>query len=328
MTTREAQKLLNTKRKDSSILFNEEYKSDKDRHSFKCKKCSYVWKNTPNVLKRKDNIGCPNCHEISLQIKSERKVFSQVRGATKLLNSITLESYEIEVSIEKTNQLKEIKNNITKNEQPLESINNKIVELQKNHEIKLLELKQVMATRTEFGFIFGLLLFPIWIWYQFKFDAQISPCKDSENKAKKDFDSAAYELQNLKREIESLERRLKSETQSLEYEKSLLRLQNRMTIHFGGKTRLYYFRFRHDGKKYYKIGITVNTVDYRYRNKDGTSYRAIEKVFFDTFVKEAERIEQLIIHVFKDKLANDKDLLRVKGGYREVFDSDILGLDS
>lgn len=107
-----------------------------------------------------------------------------------------------------------------------------------------------------------------------------------------------------------------------------MRLQNRITLHQGSKTRLYYFRFYHSGKKYYKIGISINGVYDRYKNKDGTQYGRIEKIFFDTHIREAERIEQLILYVFKDKLANDKNLLATKGGYSEVFVSDVLELDT
>lgn len=325
MTTREAQKLLNTKRKDSSILFNEEYKSDKDRHSFKCKKCSYIWENTPNVLKRKDNIGCPNCHEISLQIKSEKKAFSQVRGATKLLNSITLDAFEVTLP---NDEINEMKKQIDRNKNLKEIQHQKVLGLQKDYDTKLVELESQLAMKTQFGFIFGLLLFPIWLLYQFEFDKKIEPYKKLVQTAKAILDEVLSEIQRLKRDIEYAEFRFKDAIKKLEYEKNLLRLQNRITIHQGGKTKLYYFRFHNNGKKYYKIGISMNGIDGRYKNKDGTQYGRIEKIFFDTYVREAERIEQLILHVFKDKLANDKSLLVTKGGYSEVFISDILGLDS
>jgi hypothetical protein len=328
MTTTEAQKLLNAKRNDSSIRFSEDYKGDKERHFFHCSRCNYRWESTPNILKRKDNIGCPNCHAVSLQTKKEKKEFSKVRGATKLLNSTTLESFEVDSPADYVTKINDLEKQIKQAKALIESESRKLPSLQSQHQAKLVELKSIGSTRTEFGFVFGLLLFPIWIWYQMHFDAKIQPYVKAEAEAKKELDTVTNTIRHTKSDITMLERSLSSAKEDLVYMKNILRLQNRITLHVGGKTKLYYFRFKHDGKKYYKIGITTNSVHYRYRNQDGSTYGAIEKVFFDTNIREAERIEKLILHVFNSQLANDNTMLRTKGGYSEVFVSDVLGLDT
>ncbi|MFA5454124.1 MAG: hypothetical protein WC272_02280 [Sulfurimonas sp.] len=328
MTTKDAQKLLNTKRKDSSILFHEDYKSDKERHSFKCKKCFYIWESSPNLLKRKENVGCPNCYEIVLQSKKEKKEFTKIRGATKLLNSHTLSLSEISASAEKINEINNLKRQLEQNKKFIEMQNQKILNLQENYNEKSFELNKQLALKTHFGFFFGLILFPIWLWYQYSFDEKVKPYQERMQKSKKELDDVLNQIKRLSSDVLWDERCLKQSIESLEYEKNILRLQNRIIINQGGKTKLYYFRFHYNEKKYYKIGISTNGVYSRYKNKDGTEYGRIEKIFFDTNIREAERIEQLILHVFKEKLAKDKNLLATKGGYSEVFISDILGLDT
>ena len=136
------------------------------------------------------------------------------------------------------------------------------------------------------------------------------------------------EYEELYTNLQILKSNLSITNDLITFDKNILRLKNRINIKPGGKTRLYYFRFNYKGRKYYKIGVTINSVSDRYKNFDGSDYRAIEKIFFDTNILEAKRIERLIKHVFKDKLANDKHILSVKGGYSEVFISDVLNLDN
>ncbi len=86
--------------------------------------------------------------------------------------------------------------------------------------------------------------------------------------------------------------------------------------------RLYYFRFIFKNKKYYKIGITSQTLKDRY----GNEYNKIEKILYDKRIDGAIRIEKEIKEKFK------KDIFPLaylnNGGHTETFDKDILDLDS
>ena len=86
--------------------------------------------------------------------------------------------------------------------------------------------------------------------------------------------------------------------------------------------RLYYFRFSFKGKKYYKIGITSQTLEARY----GKDYSKIEQILFNAKIDGALKIEKEIKERFKDDIfplayLND-------GGHTETFDRDILELDN
>ncbi len=325
LTTKEAQNLLNKKTKN--IVFNEEYKSDKVKHQFKCTECNHHWETTPNILKRKGNIGCPKCNEKKVILKKEKKEFSSIRGATKLLKNSTLPMSSVSNN-HKISELRKITSDINSKKQPIKDKKLDLSEYKNLHRIHLKNLKEQASKQNHFGWFFAIILFPIWIWYQMKFSEEIAPYKELEANSSKILNNAENELYRLNRDLESLENSLRILEEDIEYEKNIARLSNRINIQLGGKTNLYYFRFRHDGKKYYKIGITVNSVHYRYRNGDGSSYRAIEKIFFDTTIYDTNRIERLILHTFKDKLANDRSILSKKGGYSEVFVSDVLGLDN
>jgi hypothetical protein len=196
------------------------------------------------------------------------------------------------------------------------------------HRIHLKDFKTQASKQKEFHWVFIIILFPIWIWYQIKYSKEISPYRLLVAHSSKELNTAEHELYRLNSDLESQENSLKYLKEHIEYEKNIARLSDRINIQIGGKTNLYYFRFRHDGKKYYKIGITINDVYNRYKNKDGSNYRVIEKIFFDTTIYDAKRIERLILHTFKDKLVNDKNILSIKGGYSEVYASDVLELDN
>jgi len=92
----------------------------------------------------------------------------------------------------------------------------------------------------------------------------------------------------------------------------------------GGQRRLYYFRFRQNNQSFYKVGIMNSHLGHRY----GSSYRLIDKIFVDVALTNAEEIERIILHTFKDKLANDSSLLQTAGGWTEVFTTDVLKLDT
>ena len=185
MLTSEAQKLLNLKRKDTSIKFNEEYKGDTDKHSFLCMKCNNVWITTPNTLKRKGNTGCPKCHKRNLQIKREKKSFSKERGATKLLNRQTLSMNEVNASPENLNRLERTKRDIQRISIIAKNLKSTIILLKKEHKKSLHELQFFNNKKKSFGLILSILLFPIWLWYQFSFSKKNRPFRLNEKKLMK-----------------------------------------------------------------------------------------------------------------------------------------------
>jgi len=84
---------------------------------------------------------------------------------------------------------------------------------------------------------------------------------------------------------------------------------------------LYYFSFIFKDKKYYKLGITSQTLKERY----GKDFKKIEKLFYNEKIDGAIKIEKELKHKFKD------DVFPLKyfneGGHTEIFDKDILELD-
>jgi len=85
--------------------------------------------------------------------------------------------------------------------------------------------------------------------------------------------------------------------------------------------RLYYFRFIFKNKKYYKLGITSQTLKERY----GSNYKKIDKVLYDEKIDNAIKIEKDL----KKRFSNEIFPLKYfnDGGHTEIFDSDILDLD-
>lgn len=85
--------------------------------------------------------------------------------------------------------------------------------------------------------------------------------------------------------------------------------------------RFYYFRFVFQNKKYYKLGITSQTLQERY----GGEYLKIDKVLYDKKIDGAIKLEKLIKkeyqnNIFPLKFFNDS-------GHTEIFSDDILKLD-
>lgn len=85
--------------------------------------------------------------------------------------------------------------------------------------------------------------------------------------------------------------------------------------------RLYYFRFSFKNKKYYKIGITSQSLEARY----GNEYSKIEKILYNKRIDGAIKIERDIKEKFKDDIFPLAYLNN--GGHTETFDRDILELD-
>jgi len=83
----------------------------------------------------------------------------------------------------------------------------------------------------------------------------------------------------------------------------------------------YYFSFVYKDNKYYKLGITSQTLQERY----GKDYFKINKILYNEKIDSAIRIEKELKQNFKEdifplKFFND-------GGHTEIFDRDILEID-
>jgi len=89
----------------------------------------------------------------------------------------------------------------------------------------------------------------------------------------------------------------------------------------GGETTLYYLRLVFRSKKYYKVGVTINSVKNRYSIKD---FKIIDKILYEKKLTHANTIEKEIIRRFKDKIF---PLSILSSGESEIFDEDVLEMD-
>lgn len=324
---KEAQKLLDSKRNDGSILFYEEYKGDKAKHAFICSKCDEVWTATPNKLKRKGNTGCPSCHNKNLANKKNTEKAVKSESSDRLKDNRTLLINEIGGLTEDSKDIIELKLTI------LDAVNiikhKELEQLKLNNEYKghSNSLKRIISNKLNFGLFFALLLIPVWIIYQVIYTNKVKSFEIKVSQSLQKVRFTESEITHLNSNLKELKLNLAQAEEKNLYGSNLARLKNRIKISLGGDTSLYYFSFLHCDEKYYKIGITTYTVYERYRNRDGGHYKAIDKIFFDTKIQDAKIIERLILRVFKDNLAMNKELLARKGGYSEVFTSDVLNLD-
>ena len=88
--------------------------------------------------------------------------------------------------------------------------------------------------------------------------------------------------------------------------------------------RIYYLKFEHIGKPYYKLGVTNRTVKERYKDE-----RKPYIVLMDLYYKDGSipfNKETVILR--KNKQFQYKGLPFLKSGNSELFTKDILGLDS
>ena len=122
-------------------------------------------------------------------------------------------------------------------------------------------------------------------------------------------------------------KRLEENSKSVDFEnkkqnvKSTNIFINNFVKNNNADNRLYYFSFRFRNKKYYKIGITSQTLKKRY----GKDYEKIEKILYDEKIDGAMRIEKEIKEKYKDYIFPLAYLNG--GGHTETFDKDILQLD-
>ena len=128
------------------------------------------------------------------------------------------------------------------------------------------------------------------------------------------FEELEYEKRNADnwKEYHTLKKALRKEAIEL------LDFENLYNIEVGGERRLYYLRVEFKGKPYYKIGITKNTVEERYKSYNNYV------VLYDKIITKAETIENQIKEEFKEDIFPIA-LLGTMG--TEFFDRDVLGLD-
>jgi len=109
-------------------------------------------------------------------------------------------------------------------------------------------------------------------------------------------------------------------------QKKIKQHKNRITDTFiknqNADNRLYYFSFIFKNKKYYKLGITSQTLKKRY----GVDYAKINRILYDEKIDSAMKIEKELKEKYRDdvfplKFFNDNS------GHTEIFDKDILDLD-
>lgn len=169
--------------------------------------------------------------------------------------------------------------------------------------------------------LLGIIFFPIFILNSYSYE--------KKNKSERE---KLYSLkEQISSDLELIRIEEKEINRKLIYERYIINistLRSKYEIKIGNELNLYYIRLSYDNKLYYKIGITKNSVKYRFMDQNGLLYKKIDKIFFDLPIVNAKIIEKSILMNFKDKLAKDKNILKSYGGYTEVFLEDILNLDT
>ncbi len=315
LCTKEAQRELSIKRGDSSIEFVSEYIGDNGKHEVRCKKCYHEWETTPNTLKRKGSIGCPQC--------GQRKKLPAKQIKTEKYRQYIEKIFNFKKDIKKANQNK---NKYSPSSQ-VKAWSNKLIAIQKEriekekvfmqfkNEMQMMEKELVERRRLVPNLTVRILT------------KSGREKNDSYESLKRDLYMKRYTLSNesslldkIKNSEIKLEEKLKSRS-------SIEKIRKRFNLKYGGKTKLYYIRLKMGGKYYYKIGITTNSVDSRFCNSEGKLSRAVDKIFFEEKLKNAEEIETIILKAHRAELANDPNLLRNYGGYSEIFNTDVLDLE-
>ena len=327
LSLKEAQKLLDLKRQDETILFHGNYKGDKEKHTFKCMQCNQMFGSTPNSLKRKNNTGCPYCHDKELKVQKNIKPLKVSEPIHRLVSTPNLSAHELEHELEYPGGLTEIEGAILDLEAQISTKSTIIVNLRSEHESCVTTLVTLTKKRNRLGLGLSLMLLPVWLIFYAIYYVNSGPYRARMPSLLSTIKSVESEIKNLVFELKELNLSKSKIEESRQYELNFLRLQNRLDIRFGGDTNLYYFSFIYESVKYYKIGITTRSIHDRYRNRDGSRYKLIEQVFFDSKVQEARSIERIILQAYKEKLAMNRKLLSRKGGYSEVFTVDVLKLD-
>ena len=89
-------------------------------------------------------------------------------------------------------------------------------------------------------------------------------------------------------------------------------------------TTLYYVKFNHDGRDYYKIDLTQKSLSRRFVGEEARKMTLLYETVYDSPALAWEA-EQSVLKAFREFTTKDKVLRK---GNTEVFNSDILHLDS
>lgn len=87
---------------------------------------------------------------------------------------------------------------------------------------------------------------------------------------------------------------------------------------------LYYIKIKHSNQLFFKIGITNNTVESRYKRYDKIKFIDYIEIKFDKG-EIANNIEKLILKEFKKNII--MDVIVLKDGNTEIFDNDVLNFE-
>ena len=309
-STKEAQEQLNLKRSDSSIKFVSKYAGDKVKHTFICTRCNYAWVTTPNTLKRKQSKGCPSCSGTTLSKKEDKKIVIN-SNMHKLRDNATLSHKQAVDTFVNPSHYESMKKNLE-----VQKTNMKNLEASYNFH----EQEYKKACPREWHPLLIALLFPFWIISGISYSKLLTPYRNRKQQAYSKFLSAETKYKQVLNELNIYE--LEKECYL-----NISRIREKVDLKYGGDTKLYYVKIRHSGKAYYKIGITINSVEERYSSQYRRISSEIEKIIFQVNLLNARELERLIINTYKKYLANDRQILSAHNGYTEVFISDILGLD-
>ena len=196
----------------------------------------------------------------------------------------------------------------------------KIVEVNKSDN-ELSTFKKSLGT---WNILFIILLFPFYISKILSDNKKLEPFMDKLQKKTKYLDELKSELHKAEWTL----REEKDKLKELTSKNNIMRLNSRFKIEFGLRgNSIYYFRFKHQGRYYYKIGITKRSAYARYNSPmEGGPRLDFDELYFDVNIRRAEELERIILAAFKDDLANDPQILKQHGGYTEVFKRNVLEL--
>lgn len=176
LSTKEVQSIINSRYEDSHIEFINDYLGDKIKHDFKCKKCNHIWETTPNTLKRKASIGCPNCHKIKKQkiTTTKKKEIKIDPSITKLLNNQTIPYNTISDQNLNQSHIQNLQQSIDNYKNTIKNLLEEKSNLDAQKQLIINDLNAIEQTRVNFNPIFIILLLPIWIIYTMSFSKNLN----------------------------------------------------------------------------------------------------------------------------------------------------------
>lgn len=230
LSLKEAQKLLDLKRQDESILFHGDYKGDKEKHTFKCTQCNQMFGSTPNSLKRKNNTGCPYCYDKKVKSQKNIKPLKVSEPIHRLLNTPNLSAHEIDHELEYPDGLTEIEGAILGLEAQISTKSTKIANLRSEHESCVTTLVTLTKKRDWLGLSLSLMLLPIWLIFYAIYHVNSGPYRARMSSLLSTIESIESEIKNLDFELKELNLSKSKIQESRQYELNILRLQNRFIV--------------------------------------------------------------------------------------------------